>query len=32
MSRMKLETFRILLALSALASLAMALEAGKRWF
>jgi hypothetical protein len=32
MQRMKLETFRILLALSALASLALALEAGKRWF
>ena len=31
MKRMKLETFRILLALSALASLALVLEAGKRW-
>ena len=32
MKRIKLETFRIMLALSALASLALALEAGKRWF
>ncbi len=31
MTRMKLETFRILMALSALASLALVLEAGKRW-
>lgn len=31
MKRMKLETFRILAALSALATLALALEAGRRW-
>lgn len=31
MKRMKLETFRALMALSALATLALALEAGRRW-
>jgi hypothetical protein len=31
MKRIKLETFRILLVLGSLASLALALEAGKRW-
>lgn len=31
MKRMKLETYRVLLALGALASLALALEAGRRW-
>lgn len=32
MKRIKLETFRVMLALSALASLGLVLEAGKRWF
>jgi hypothetical protein len=32
MKRMKLETFRVLMALSALATLGLALEAGRRWF
>jgi len=31
MKRMKIETFRVVMALSALASLALALEAGRRW-
>ena len=32
MQRMKLETFRVLMGLSALTTLALALEAGRRWF
>jgi hypothetical protein len=32
MKRIKLETVRVLMALSALASLALVLEAGKRWW
>lgn len=32
MKRMKLETFRVLMGLSALTTLALALEAGRRWF
>jgi hypothetical protein len=32
MKRIKFETVRVVLALSALASMALALEAGRRWF
>jgi hypothetical protein len=32
MKRIKFETVRVLLALSALSSLALVLEAGKRWW
>jgi hypothetical protein len=32
MKRIKLETLRVIFALSALTSLALVLEAGRRWF
>jgi hypothetical protein len=32
MTTLKLQTFRVLLALTTLASAALVLEAGKRWF
>jgi len=32
MKRIKFETVRVVLVLSALASMALALEAGRRWF